>query len=55
MSSDEEEENQLNAKEVAEILRISNQKKREFQSKFLVSGWEDDLEGVEEENNPHGR
>ncbi|EEB15673.1 ankyrin repeat domain-containing protein, putative [Pediculus humanus corporis] len=49
MSSDEEE-NTWNREEIENILKISNLKKKEFNSNFQVSGWEDDNDGIIEES-----
>lgn len=56
MSSEEDEDKyQFNEKQVEEIKRISNLKKKDLASKFQVSGWEDDTEGIMEEKDPHSK
>lgn len=54
MSSDEDDRNHFSEEQIKEIKRISKLKKKYYNDRFQVSGWDDDTEGIVEEKEPHG-
>ncbi|KAK6630579.1 hypothetical protein RUM43_014564 [Polyplax serrata] len=55
MSSDEDDRNHFSEEQIKEIKRISKLKKKYYNDRFQVSGWDDDTEGIVEEKEPHAK
>lgn len=50
-----EDEDRFDEDQLDQMRKLMGEKRNNHPSRFQVSGWDDDTEGIEEEKDPHSK